>query len=73
MVTVVLIVILLLFLSSLLFIIYIILLLSSNYQGGRSGYKKLFTDSRCSHKSNSMYIDASPQFHLMYSLSFLLL
>lgn len=35
-------------------------------KGGREGYKRLFTDSRCIHKSGSIFLDASPQFHLMY-------
>lgn len=34
-------------------------------KGGRAQYKMLFRDGRCNHKPNTMYVDASPQFHLM--------
>ena len=32
------------------------------------GYKKMFTDTKCDNKPQTMYIDATPQFNLMYKV-----
>jgi hypothetical protein len=38
------------------------------YKKGREGYKKMFVDVKCHNKPQTMYIDASPQFHFMYKV-----
>ena len=39
------------------------------YKKGRDGYKKMFVDVKCHNKpQTTMYMDASPQFHLMYKV-----
>jgi hypothetical protein len=38
------------------------------YKKGREGYKKMFVSVKCHNKPQTMYIDASPQFHFMYKV-----
>lgn len=38
------------------------------YKKGRDGYKKMFVDVKCHNKLQTMYVDASPQFHFMYKV-----
>jgi len=38
------------------------------YKRGREGYKKMFVDVKCRNKPQTMYMDASPQFHQMYKV-----
>ena len=37
-------------------------------KGHREGYKKMFRDTKCDNKPQTMYIDATPQFNLMYKV-----